>query len=91
MNETAYLFKSSELGRKAHTAKAEIGKWFKFDHGNENTGYGKVVAINGNGTVEVEKYFSLPKYRPYATHKWFDDLPMAVMSEEEENLLNNQD
>ena len=69
------------FGSKAYLKKAEVGKWFKFDVvsvSESKTGYGKVVAILENGEVEVEKYFELPSYRPYAAHAWYDDLPFAI-------------
>lgn len=79
---TAKLFNTKDLGSKgkAMAKKVEVGKWYKFDvlGSNELMGYGKVVAINDDGTCEVEKYFELPSYRPYASHHWFDDLPMAI-------------
>lgn len=77
----ARLFKKEDLGKRAYFKEVEVGKWFKFDVlvvGEDRIGYGKVVAINEDGSVEVEKYFELPTYRPYAAHNWFDNLPMAV-------------
>lgn len=70
-----------QFGSKAYLQKIEVGKWFAFDVvtvGTSMTGYGKVVAINDDGTATVDRYFQLPSYRPYAAHKWFDSLPFAV-------------
>lgn len=77
----ARLFKQEQLGKKAYAKQVEVGKWYKFDVlscGQQMTGFGKVVAINNDGTCEVEKYFELPSYRPYAAHNWYDGLPMAI-------------
>ena len=80
---TALLFKKENLGKKglAQAVEPEVGKWYKFDVlsiDQDLIGYGKVTAINEDGTCEVEKYFELPGYRPYAAAKWFDRLPMAI-------------
>lgn len=91
MTERLYMFESKDLGSKAKTANVEVGKWYVFPAGNENSRYGKVVAINGDGSVEAEKVFTLPSYRPYASHKWFDDLPMALMTKAEEEVFHSLD
>ena len=75
------LSRKSDFGKKAYTKQAEVGKWFKFDviqPGEQMVGFGKVVALLEDGKVEVEKYFELPSYRPYASRKWFDELPFAI-------------
>ena len=75
------LEKANRFGSKAFLRKVEIGKWFKFNVisiGEDMVGYGKVVAILNEEEVEVEKYFELPSYRPYAVKKWYDDLPFAI-------------
>lgn len=74
------LAKRNQFGSKARLAKAEVGKWYAFTtlRVQPTTGYGKVVAILDDEYVEVEKWFELPDYRPYACHKWFDDLPFAI-------------
>ena len=74
------LADQSRYGKKAYLKPAEEGKWFKFSVtsiGEDMIGYGKIVKIE-NGYAEVEKYFELPSYRPYAAHKWFDNLPFAI-------------
>lgn len=79
----ARLFNANELSSKTNAKQIEVGKWYKFQvlaNGEPYCGYGKVVSteIDENGKVEVEKYFELPIYRPYATTKWFDRLPLAI-------------
>ena len=74
------VFRKDEYGKKAYVKEVEVGKWYKFPCivcGEDLTAYGKVVSINGE-MVKVVKYFTLQSYRPYAAHKWFDDLPLAV-------------
>lgn len=74
------VFRKDEYGKKAYVKEVEVGKWYIFPCiklGEDLTAYGKVVSIDGE-IVKVVKYFTLPSYRPYAAHKWFDDLPMAV-------------
>lgn len=72
--------KREDFGSKAYLEKTVVGHWYKFIHTgiSNNCGYGKVVAINDDGTVEVVKYFELPDYRPYASRNWFDSLPYAI-------------
>ena len=41
-------------------------------------GFGKVVRVIDEEHAEVERYFELPSYRPYAASKWYDSLPMAI-------------
>lgn len=58
----------------------EIGQWYKFQPNcpfEQAVGYGKVIAFLGENEVLVEKYFELPKDRPYAARKWFDYLHYA--------------
>lgn len=76
----------SHFGKKANVAIAEVGKWYKFEcFGSGNpVGYGKVVGFDEDGWCELEKYFELPSHRPYASTKWFDLLPWAIVKEEEE-------
>lgn len=69
----------SEFGKKAYTAKAEIGKWYKFDGTSQAyTSYGKIVEFESQDVVKIEKVFELPNDRPYATESWFDRLPWAI-------------
>ena len=80
-NEMIKLTDTKKFGSKAFLKNVEVGKWFKFNClsvGQEMIGYGKVIAILENGYVEVEKYFELPSYRPYAARTWFDNLPFAI-------------
>ena len=75
------LANAKEFGSKAYLKEVEVGKWFKFDIisiGQDKVGYGKVTAILEDGKVEVEKYFELPSYRPYAARAWYDSLPYAI-------------
>lgn len=75
------LPKECEFGKKAFLEKPVVGHWYKFDHlcvGQDEIGYGKVTKVNDDGSVDVEKYFHLPSYRPYAATKWFDYLPFAI-------------
>ena len=79
----AHLFDKKLLGTKglARARQVEVGKWYKFDvicAGQDMVGYGKVVRIIDETSVEVEKYFELPSYRPYASTNWFDRLPYAI-------------
>lgn len=79
----AKLFKVEDFSMKARSRleHVQVGKWYKFDAnaiGFNGTGYGKVVRIIDEKTVEVEKYFELPDYRPYASTKWYDSLPLAI-------------
>lgn len=75
------LFKKSDLGSKAYSQNVAVGRWFKFyvpSCGEDLVGFGKVVRIIDENFVEVEKYFELPDYRPYASTNWYDRLPMAI-------------
>lgn len=75
------LANAKEFGSKAYLREAQVGKWYKFEVRNigaNATGYGKVTAILEDGKVEVEKYFELPSYRPYAATSWYDKLPYAI-------------
>ena len=82
METTIIRLTGKELfGSKAFTKKVEVGKWFKFNKisiGTEMIGYGKIVNVLNEEEVEVEKYFELPSYRPYAAQKWYDSLPYAI-------------
>lgn len=84
MNKTKYLLRKSKFSKGAKIEVPQIGKWYKFETISNDIGYGKVVAILENDTVEVEKYFELPSYRPYAAHNWYDYLPWAITENEEE-------
>lgn len=71
----------NEYGKKAYLKEVEVGKWFKFsiiNVGQNMVAYGKVIKILNDDEVEVEKYFELPSYRPYAATSWFDKLPYAI-------------
>ncbi len=79
MNRNMTLPTRNDFGSKAYCKKAEVGKWYKFDGIIGNViGYGKIVSFIDDDRVEVEKYFELPSYRPYAAHNWYDDLPFAI-------------
>lgn len=86
---SARLFSRHDFGHKGmmRAVEVQVGNWYKFQVSNEILGYGKVTRITNDGYCEVEKYFELPKYRPYASHNWFDDLKYALMTEEEEKLF----
>lgn len=71
-----------QFGSKAFVKEPEVGKWFKFDVtsvGAARVGYGKIVAIIDDETVEVEKYFEKASYRPFDAPAWYDNLPFAVV------------
>jgi len=77
----ARLFNKKDLGSKANAQKVEAGKWYKFEvltPGQRMVGFGKVVRVIDEEHAEVERYFELPSYRPYAASKWYDSLPMAI-------------
>lgn len=86
MNELIprFLRKQSEFGKKAKIAYPQVGRWYVFEAADGYIGYGKVTSILNNNRVEVEKYFELPSYRPYAAHAWYDNLPWAVYDDSDE-------
>lgn len=78
-----HLNHAEEFGKKAYLENVQVGHWYKFctmisAPGEDVIGYGKVVAVNGDGTVDVVKFFKLPSYRPYAAPAWYDRLPYAI-------------
>ena len=83
--ERVKLAKRSDFGSKAKVEEAVVGHWYSFgvvSVGQQMVGYGKIVEIDDEGYALVDKYFELPSYRPYAAHKWFDNLPCAIAKED---------
>src|SRR5574344_1755801 len=81
-NRNIALSQNKVFGAKAIVEAPAVGRWYKFlCHciGESKITYGKVTKVNSDGTIDCEKCFDMPEYRPYGGHKWFDDLPWAAI------------